>query len=356
MGQGRFVQEPAFDSAMLLVDRTPSWINRRLAAWAQCAGCRRIAARGMCGSRELAQCQPHRDEGSNNHVQPTSERTMTYHTILVLLDQGPQRAARSHAAIRLAKALDCHLVGLAPIGVRMPVAGEAAASGAEFAARGQGTPRDQAGRTTERFLDECKKAGVRSFDATIDEADMASSLVRHAHCSDLTILTKADPAAPDHRTAQELVEHVVLNSARPTLVLPCAGRFDTIGTIGTNVMVAWDDSRAAARALSDALPLLRLAKHVQLVTWKEGGVNGDEVLRARCDELRQWLVRHAVLADVSIESTDIDVVEAMLSHAADLRTDLIVMGAYGHTRSSHVQDGTTRGLLAAIEVPILFSH
>ena len=67
-------------------------------------------------------------------------------------------------------------------------------------------------------------------------------------------------------------------------------------------------------------------------------------------------MRHGVSADVSIETTDIDVVDAMLCHAADLRTDLIVMGAYGHTSSSHVRDGTTTGLLAAISVPVLFSH
>ena len=287
---------------------------------------------------------------------PLSENTMTYRSLLVLLDQSPQSGARSDAAIRLAKALDCHLVGLAPIGLSMPVAAEATAPGCDFAAPGQGTPRVQAERNTERFLEECRAAGLRSFEAIIDEADMASSLVRHAHCSDLTILTKADPADPDHRTAQELVEHVVLHSARPTLILPYAGRFDTIGTIGTNVMVAWDDSRAAAHALSDAIPLLRLAKHVQLVTWKEEGVNGNNLLRTRCDELRRWLVRHDVSADVSIETTDIGVVDAMLHHAADLRTDLIVMGAYGHTRSSHVQDGTTRALLAAISRPVLFSH
>ena len=281
---------------------------------------------------------------------------MTYRSLLVLLDQGPQRAARSQAAIRLAKALDCHLMGLAPIGLDVTVATESLASGSDFAVRSQGTPREQAERTTERFREECRTAGIKSFEATVDEADVATSLVRHAHCSDLTILTKPDPAAPDHRKAQELVEHVVLHSARPTLILPYAGRFDTIGTIGTNVMVAWDDSRAAAHALSDALPLLRLAEHVQVVTWKEEGVNGEMVLRARCDELRRWLVRHDVSADVGIETTDIDVVDAMLSHAAHLRTDLIVMGAYGHTSSSHVQDGTTRGLLAAISVPVLFSH
>lgn len=281
---------------------------------------------------------------------------MTYRSLLVLLDQSHQTAARSQAAIGLAKALDCHLVGIAPMGVSMPVVEEAAESHSRLAPLGQGTPRDQAERTTERFREECRTAGVKSFEATVDEADMASSLVRHAHCSDLTILTKADPAAPDHLMDQELVEHVVLHSARPTLILPYAARFDTIGTIGTNVMVAWDDSREAARALADALPLLRLAKHVHVVTCKEQGVDTNGLLRVRWDELRQWLVRHDVSAELGIETSDGGVLEAILSHATHLRTDLIVMGAYGHSHFSHVQDGKTSSLLAEISVPVLFSH
>ena len=253
----------------------------------------RLQATGRA-TASLRKIKPHRDKRPNNRL-PLSEDAMTCRSLLVLLDQGPQRAACSQAAIRLAKARDCPLE-----------------------------------RTTERFREECRTAGVRSFEATIDEADMGKT--------------------------QELVEHVVLYSARPTLILSYAGRFDTSCIIGTNVMVSWDDSRAAAHALSDALPLLRLARHVQWVTWREESVNGDKVLRAHCDELRQWLVRHGVAADVSIETTAIGVVDAMLSHAADLRTDLIVMGPYVATRSSHVQDRTTRNLLAAISVPVLFSH
>ena len=283
----------------------------------------RLQATGRA-TASLRKIKPHRDKRPNNRL-PLSEDAMTCRSLLVLLDQGPQRAACSQAAIRLAKARDCPLE-----------------------------------RTTERFREECRTAGVRSFEATVEEDDMASSLVRNAHCSDLTLLIKADLAAPNRRKTQELVEHVVLYIARPTLILSYAGRFNTICTIGTNVMVSWDDSRAAAHALSDALPLLRLARHVQWVIWREEGVNGAKVLRARCDELRQWLVRHDVAADVaadvSIETTAIGVVDAMLSHAADLRTDLIVMGPYVATRSSHVQDRTTRDLLAAISVPVLFSH
>ena len=282
---------------------------------------------------------------------------MTYRSLLVLLDQGPQCAARSQAAMRLATVLDCHLMGVAPIGPPGPA--ESTASLSEFAPSRGDTLRDQAERTTERFREECRAAGVKSFEAAIDESDTASSLVRYAHCNDLTVLSKADPAAPDHRLTQELIDQIVLHSARPTLILPCAGRFDTIGSIGTSVMVAWDDSREAARALSDALPFLRLAKHVQIVSWGEAGASDDRALRSRFDELHQWLIRHGVSADVSAEMIDIDagVVDAMLSRAADLKTDLIVMGAYGHTRSkAHTLAGTTSGLLAAITVPVLLSH
>ena len=306
----------------------------------------------------MRKVKAHHDKRPNNRL-ALSENAMTYRSLLVLLDQGPQRAARSQAAIRLAKALDCHLVGLAPIGLRVPVPAEGTATGSDFTALGQGTPRDQAELTTERFREECRAAGVKSFEAVIDESDTISSLVRYAHCNDLTVLTKADPAAPDHRLTQELLDQVVLHSARPTLILPCAGRFDTIGTIGTSVMVAWDDSREAARALSDALPFLRAAKHVQIVSWSEASANDDLARRSRFDELHQWLIRHGVSADVSAETIDIDagVVDAMFARAADLKTDLIVMGGYGHTRSkAHTLDGTTSGLLAAIAVPVLLSH
>ena len=121
---------------------------------------------------------------------------------------------------------------------------------------------------------------VTSFEAVVDEADMAPSLVRHAHCSDLTVLSQAEPGTPGHYLNQALVEQVVLYSARPTLILPHAGRLDTLGS---NAMVAWDDSREAARALSDALPLLRLAKQVQVISWNEAGSDDDNGLRPRLD-------------------------------------------------------------------------
>ena len=280
---------------------------------------------------------------------------MTYRSLLVLLDQDPQCAARSQVAMRLANVLDCHLVGVAPTGlIDLPVSAPAAASLADFAALAWDTLRDQAERATVRFRDECRATGVKSSEAVIDESDKAASLVRHAHCSDLTVLTQADPTAPGHRLVQDLVEQVLLYSARPTLILPYAG---SIETVGRNAMVAWDDSREAARALSDALPLLRRAKHVQVVCWSEDGADCDKALRPRLDALSKWLMWQGVSANLRVEMTNMDIADAMLSHAADLNTDLIVMGAYGRARwTERVLGGTTRGLLTSMTVPVLMSH
>ena len=280
---------------------------------------------------------------------------MTYRSLLVFLDSDPMCAARTQVAMRLAQDLDCHLVGVAPTGiVELPMFPEAATALAEFSALAWDSLRDHAEQATQRFRDACRAAGVKSFEAVIDESDKAPSLVRHAHCSDLTVLTQADPTAPGHRFAQALVEQVVLYSARPTLILPYAGRFDTLGS---NVMVAWDDSREAARAVSDALPLLRLAERVQVVSWSEAGADCDKMLRPHLDALSHWLRRQGVLADLRVEMTDIDIADAMLSHAADLNTDLIVMGAYGHARwIERLLGGATRRLLARTTVPVLMSH
>jgi nucleotide-binding universal stress UspA family protein len=280
---------------------------------------------------------------------------MTYRSLLVHLNQDPLCAARVQIALRLAKDLDCHLVGVAPTSlVDLPATVTAAASLADFAALAWDALREQADQAAQQFRRACLAAGLKSFEAVVDDADPAPSLVRHAHCSDLTLLTQADPAARDHSLAQAMVEQVVLHSARATLMLPCAGRFDNVGT---EVLVAWDDSREAARALADALPLLRRAQRVQVVSWNELRSPVDKTLQQRLDALRQWLMWHGVMAEVHIETTKIPIAEAMLSRAADLNTDLIVMGAYGHARwAERMLGGATRGLLASMTVPVLMSH
>jgi nucleotide-binding universal stress UspA family protein len=281
---------------------------------------------------------------------------MSYRSLLVHLDPGPLAGARCEAAIRLAADFDCHLLGVAPTGlVYLPASPDAAMPLLEYAELAMQALREQAGQATQAFRDACGAARLASFEAFIDEADAAASLVRHAQCSDLTVLTQADPDASDHRAARALVEQVVLHSARPTLVLPYAGR---IAPLGSTVLAAWDDSREAARALSDALPLLRRAGKVHVVRWNESRADdSDEALRARLEPVHRWLQRHGVAAEMHVEAGEVGVGDAMLSRASDLGADLIVMGAYGHARwAERMLGGATRGLLASMTVPVLMSH
>ncbi|HUG25255.1 universal stress protein [Piscinibacter sp.] len=280
---------------------------------------------------------------------------MTYRSLLVHLGVDPLCTARTRVAIRLAKELDCHLVGVAPTGlIDLPVTAGAAASMGELAALAWDTLRGQADQATQQFRTACQAAGLTSFEAVLAESEAAPSLVRHAHCSDLVIVSQADPDSPGHSAAQHLVEQVVLAGARPALILPCVSG---VSTALDRALVAWDDSREAARAVSDALPLLRRAKNVQVVSWIERGQHDDDSLRVRLDALHRWLMWQGVTAEVSVESTDIAIAEAMLSRAADQGADLIVMGAYGHARWAElVLGGATRGLLQSMTAPVLMSH
>lgn len=282
---------------------------------------------------------------------------MTYRSLLVHLDSEPSCAARTTQAIELALAMDCHLVGLAPTGLlSMPVAPEAAAALGQFNAMAWQLLLEQAQLAAERFRAACQSAGLKSCEALSDSADAATSLVRHAHCSDLVILSQPDPTRAGHGQLRAMVEQALLHSARPTLLLPYATGSAAAGErLGRRALVAWDDSREAARALSDALPLLRRSDEVQVLSWREGAA--AEPMAPRLAAVKQWLAWQGVVAETREEISNIGVAEALLSRAADLGSDLIVMGAYGHARwTERVLGGATRGLLEAMTVPVLMSH
>ena len=120
-------------------------------------------------------------------------------------------------------------------------------------------------------------------------------------------------------------------------------------------MVCWDGSRAATRAIADAMPFLEKAKQVEVVVVGNKPPKSDEVPGA---DLGQHLARHGVKVDVKrITSPDIDVASTILSYAADSSADMIVMGGYGHSRlREFVLGGVTRGILESMTVPVLMSH
>ncbi len=280
---------------------------------------------------------------------------MTYRSLLVLLGTDARCALRTRVAIDMARQLEAHLVGLAPTGlVDMPIVTDPSGSVGNLLQIAWTGMCDDAAAAAETFRAACRHAGLPSFEAVVDEADQTASMVHHAHCSDLCIISQAGLDAPNRRRAGRAVEQMVLDGARPTLLLPDVGEFERIGT---RALVAWDDSREAARALSDALPLLRCASSVEVVHWI--GSKGDDaaLLGERLGAVQRWLMWQGVTADVRTQTSGIGIAESILSRAADLQADLIVMGAYGHARwTERILGGATRGILQSMTAPVLMSH
>jgi nucleotide-binding universal stress UspA family protein len=276
-----------------------------------------------------------------------------YRSLLVHLDDGDRCAARVEVAKALARRFDAHLVGLAPAG-RMP----ASLSFAATVAVGEALEalRAAARRRVDGFVAACEAAGLTSVEGAADAENPVPSIVDHAHCSDLVILGQGETAE-----SRGVVELVVLQCARPVLVLPYAQRPARVSdTLGERVLVAWNDSSECARAVADAMPLLCEAREVTVMRCEAPGAALEDLggaMRDKLEALRRWLGWHGVDAQVRLEASIVDAGNELLSRAADLGADLLVMGAWGRPRwSERMLGGATRTLLASMTLPVLMSH
>ena len=171
---------------------------------------------------------------------------------------------------------------------------------------------------------------------------------------DLAIVSQADPDDAESYPNPGLPAEVALEAGRPVLVLPYIGAGKTLGK---NVMVAWNGSREATRAVNDALPLLERAVKVSVlaVNPRDGGGDHGDVPSA---DISLHLARHGVKTEATqTVSNEIDVADVILSRIADTGCDLLVMGAYGHSRMRELMmGGVTRDILKHMTVPLLLSH
>jgi nucleotide-binding universal stress UspA family protein len=280
---------------------------------------------------------------------------MGYRRLLVLLDDDPLCALRTKAAIQLARSFDAHLTGFAPTGV-IELAGvpAAAASLAELAEAAQYALIDRARAAATAFEHACVCARLGACRSVVLETDVAVGLLQQMQGHDLVVVSQPDPAAEEHSARRTVVERLILFSARPILLIPCAGSHPAPFH---KVMVAWDGSREAMRAIADALPLLRKARHVDVVTWHERSLMADAMACAPPQEVEEWLCAHGVVARMHREVASVPIAQAIRSRVSDSGTDLIVMGGYGHTRwTERLLGGATRDILATMTVPVLMSH
>ena len=203
-----------------------------------------------------------------------------------------------------------------------------------------------------RFEQAASRAGVSAETRilTTSISGAADQLGRLGRRFDLVVVGQAgrEKSLPD----QVVDEGVLFESGRPVIFVPFIQK---TGLKLDRVMLCWDGSRTATRAIADSLPFLQKAKQVEIVMVASKAGKSDEVPGA---DLGQHLARHGLKVDVKrITSPDIDVTSTVLSYAADSSADMIVMGGYGHSRlREFILGGVTRGILETMTVPVLMSH
>jgi nucleotide-binding universal stress UspA family protein len=283
---------------------------------------------------------------------------MALKDILVQIDDSRGHPSRIALAAEIAARCSAHLTGLFVVDT-VTFSPLAAPGGPDFAAVDAFRAlQDQhramrfqiADRLAALFSDAADRAGVASEWRTAED-DAASATALHARYADLAILGQTDPDNPP--VGADVVETVLLNSGRPVLVVPFIGA----ESVGRRALVAWNAGREAARAVNDALPLLAHAEKVTVLSVNpERGIGGDGDVPAA--DIALHLARHGVKAEAAYTvAEDISVGDVVLSRAAEIGADLIVMGGYGHSRAREfVLGGATRTLLQHMTVPVLLSH
>lgn len=275
---------------------------------------------------------------------------MSIRDILLTLTSYPEPTPVSvvDRAVSLASALGAHIAAIScEVHIQVPGSFISFGAASGIAAGEAHRSHDSAQALLAAFEAAAQKAGV--LHETIYEKSLTyrvpERLVEYARLRDLTIV----PESYD----QWYAEAIIFGSGRPTLVLPesAPSRPFELNT----VVVAWDFSRSAARAVADAIPVLEKAKRVRIVT-----VTNEKVIDTKhsSEELAKNLARHGI--DVILDRVDAagrPIGDVLTRVVASCNADLLIMGAYGHSRfREFVLGGATRSMLSEPPLPILFSH
>ncbi|MGN6661678.1 MAG: universal stress protein [Achromobacter mucicolens] len=210
------------------------------------------------------------------------------------------------------------------------------------------------GAVQNAFLEAAAAADVPAV-VRAGESSPSATVALHGRASDLIIVSQQNRDDVEAAHENEFVEQTLLTAGRPVMVLPSSGDFPVVGE---RVLLCWDGSREAARALADAAPLLQGASHVVVLTMDEGAATRS-VESIPFEDLATYCVAHGIPAPdhVRRDIKGVGVGSTILNAAADYSADLIVMGAYGHSKFREwAMGGATASILKSMTVPIMFSH
>lgn len=270
--------------------------------------------------------------------------------LIVNLERAPTRQHIADYAVSVSEKFDAHVTGVA----------FATRSGVSAAATGE-VPAD----IIRMLLEEDKRMAqnaIDSFDTAARRSNIsaephlvngamtvsrATAFARMTRRFDLSIIMQSDG---EYVSNDDLIEAALFESGRPVIVVPYIHRN---GISLDRVICCWDGSRAAARAINDAIPLLKQAKSVELLR-----VTDEKTGEIRGFDIANHLARHGLNVDLNVvPAAGIEVANRILSHAADISADMLVMGGYGHSRlREFLLGGVTRAILQSMTVPTFMSH
>lgn len=207
-----------------------------------------------------------------------------------------------------------------------------------------------AAKVGKQFREQCKSFGL---DGSWFVANDWSAAVNLAGRFDLVVVGQSASGLPTLLSSIR-PEDLVLGVGRPAIVVPKAGTFESCGK---RVIIAWKATKEAGRAVHDALSLLTETSVVTIVEVADCDP-AEAARRSGSEELRAHLSRHGIKATVdTVKGPDSVVCDVLLSKAKAVDADLVVMGAYGHSRFRElVLGGVTRGMLRDMSVPLFLSH
>lgn len=253
-------------------------------------------------------------------------------------------------ALSLAEKFDAHVTGTAfayaPI---VPVMTGIEGLPVEYIDEERAANEKAARAAKERFLQPGISGRYEAYTPDVTIYGAANLFAKMGRNYDICVVEQTDKETIQY---DPIIEAALFDSGRPVFVVPYIhdkpAKFDT-------ALICWDGSKPAARALADAIPFLRKAKKIHVITVTESNKITEEFPGA---EIAKHLSRHGLTVQTKrIDVEDIDIPNAILSHATDIGADFLVMGAYGHTRlREFVFGGVTAKILTMMTVPTLMSH
>lgn len=268
---------------------------------------------------------------------------MTYKTIVAIIQTPKDNERLLQAVVPLATRLGAHVVGIHAEALPMPMTTGLGFPDAEFITTASDVNRKRAAQLEAQFSSRLADAKISSEWRSVESfsGDSAVAARGAARTADLIVTSEADPAETSNGAD---LDSLLYETGRPVLLVPLAGMKE--GAF-SKVIVAWNGTREAARAAFDALPFILEAEETSVVI-----VDPDEEMVASASQLAAAISRHdATVAVTELKSGSHGVADALAEHVAASGADLLVMGAFGHSRlREFLFGGVTRSVIESMPV------